>query len=96
MIDQRVRQLLRDNHKIRLHVLMVLWASVTPLSAKAISDELDCDPDTVEAALPRMFAEGYISRWPDGRHNKWWLGDKAMKQPNNKVSDQSCQTVAHT
>ena len=77
MIDQRVRQLLRDNHKIRLHVLMVLWASVTPLSAKAISDELDCNPDIVENALPRMFAEGYISRWPDGRHNKWWLGDKA-------------------
>lgn len=77
MIDQRVKTLLRDNKNTRLHVLMVLWASPEPLSAKDISDELDCHPDTVQALLPRMFAGGYVSQWPDGRHPKWWVGENA-------------------
>ena len=63
MIDQRVRTLLRDNRKIRLHVLMVLWASPVPLSAKEISDELDCDPDTVEGARLRALVVHAFVPW---------------------------------
>jgi hypothetical protein len=47
------------------------------MSAKDISEDLECDPDTVEAALPRMFHDKYVSKWPNGRHPKWWVGEMA-------------------
>jgi hypothetical protein len=77
MVDPRVRTLVRDNKNMRLHVLLILWGSPEPLSAKDISDELDCHADTVEALLPRMLKDQYVSKWESGRHPKWWLGDRA-------------------
>ncbi len=79
MIDPRVRQLVRDNRKTRLHVLFVLWASTTPLLAKEIAYEIGCSADAVEDSVGPMEADGYISRIGAGRHPRWWVTDKARQ-----------------
>jgi DNA-binding MarR family transcriptional regulator len=78
-IDPRVKQLVRENKNTRLHVLIVLWAMEAPSTAADIATEINCSSDTVQAMLPRMESDGYVSRIGAGRHPRWTLTDKARQ-----------------
>jgi len=80
-MDYRLKQLVRDNRGLRLHVWLVLAGSVGPLLAVDIAGEIGCHRDSVIDALRAMERDGYTAALGPGRHPRWTLTDKARQLP---------------
>jgi len=78
-MDYRIKQLVRDNRGLRLHVWLVLAGSVGPLLAVDIAGEIGCHRDSVSDALRAMESDGYTAALGPGRHPRWVLTDKARQ-----------------
>ena len=60
-MDYRLKQLVRDNRGLRLHVWLVLAGSAGPLLAVDIAGEIGCHRDSVIDALRAMERDGYTA-----------------------------------